>query len=328
VFHWSHNRAEKRTSHELGRQLHRHIRTTHVIIYRWSESINAFNASLKSLRELKWCTHLSWCVLDRLDLSPVSGMTSLQHLDINLLTHLRDEYKPKLPLDCLPNLTTLTINRMDLADLKKIPNPPLLQHLAIWDMYDWNLEDDDIRRFTHLLQFNSLRTLRLGHNDKQFYNISRLDMIALMSSLTQLQRLSIESIESLSPMEMKKSPSTWFGTIPPTLNDIRYFQPDPDLTPLLAFPSLTKLELTWPASHWDDFIKLAPKLVSLTFPHVDFSEAALTTIGKCTRLTSLIIDGGRAFDGFNLTQWRALPLKKLTWDNVQIYGTCNHNHFI
>jgi hypothetical protein len=67
-----------------------------------------------------------------------------------------------------------------------------------------------------------------------------------MSSVTQLQRLSIGYID-LSEEDLKESPSTLFGSIPLSLIEICYYRDDAaDMTSLLAFPSLTKLQLYSP----------------------------------------------------------------------------------
>jgi hypothetical protein len=281
--------------------------------------INGLQSITKSLGELKWCTHFDWLIYYRFDISSISGMTSLQHLNVDGY----DGDASKFPLECFPNLKHFTINVFTLAHLVKIPNPLLLRHLAITIIPDWCTEvtSDNMGPFAELLRFKSLQTLQLGDSP-----MSRSHMSLIMSSLTQLQRLSIDSIEALSPIELKESPSsTWFGTIPPTLNEICYFQYDANLTPLLAFPSLTKLQLNGPQTSWDDLIELAPKLLSLTLDDVSLEEDGVKSIGKCTRLTSLVINDGRTWDLFNLNEWKSLSLKQLTWTSVHSEGNPSYS---
>jgi hypothetical protein len=346
VFNWSDGRNDLVILNALGRVLHHHIRTTRVTIRHevGKDKFMAFHKSFESLKEMKWCTHLNWYIriyVDGLDLSSMSGMTSLQQLTLDCLggtwntPWMKDQ--SKLPLECLPSLTSLTIRGLELTHLAKIQNPLLLCHLDISYIYDWRAENhvtsvplqwSGIGSFAELLRFKSLHTLRLG-SDGKFYRISRLRMRALLASLTHLQRLSIDAFEPLSILEMKESPSTWFGPIPLSLNDIRYFQREADLTSLLAFPSLTKLQLWSP--EWHHLVKLAPKLLSLTLCNLGMLPSkGLLSIGKCTRLTSLILGEGNARGFFNLKELKALSLKKLTWHNVDSHGNnvLIHHSFI
>jgi hypothetical protein len=309
LFNWTHDLAAIPSLG--GRVLGCHIRTRRVIIRQHidSEKFQAFNAALKTLQELKWCSHLRWH-LNGFDLTSISGMTSLQHLNIEwggggIFT---------IPLESLPSLTSLSSLKASFANLAKIPNPLLLHHLAITEIFDWSSKDDGIEAsFTQLFRFKSLHTLQLGGTSDQ-YLISRSRLTALLASLTQLQRLCISSIEPLSTTELKESPTTWFGSIPLSLNDITYFQRDGDLTSLLGFPSLSKLELYWPCSNWNEVVELlAPKLVSLTFPGVRSFGEVLPSIAKCTRLTSLIINNASGANVVNFNELKALPLKKLDW---------------
>jgi hypothetical protein len=324
---------EEELAHALGRLLRRHIHTRSSIIYQDISKYNfdATNTAVQSLKELKWCTHLNWRVKSywrgsdepRLDISPIGHLISLQQLHIEL----SDGDEAELPLECLPHLTSLTINQLSLAQLAKIPNPLLLHTLSIAEICDWDEveDDDDYSTFAELLSFQSLRILRLGDNGKQSHHLNRSHISALMLSLTQLQRLCIDPI-ALSPTELKQSPSALFGSIPSTLNEIRYVQHyKGTLTPLLAFPSLTKLELKNPSSSsWVDLVELAPRLVSLKLETVSFDEKSLRFISQCTRLTSLNIDYGTALKLLNWDEWKALPLKVLKWQRINCLGagTC------
>jgi hypothetical protein len=316
VFNWTNTRWGKE-KHELDQQLLRHRRTRSVIIHR-----RAFHQPLKSLNELKWCTQLNWHVEYLLDLSSISGMISLQQLNLNY-------YKgdpSSIPLEYLPNLTSLTLRKCRLIHLAKIPNPLLLHHLAIAEISDWYSDGTAAQppyigsRFPEILRFISLRTLRLSRdaNDFQQHRMDRLRMAALMSSLTQLQQLGIDSFEPLSEIEKNEPPSTWFGTIPLSLNEISYYEPTRDLTPFLAFPSLTKLELFQSDYNWDSLSELAPNLLSLALRNIN--DATFKIISKCTRLTSLIIVGGTISKLPNLDQLTSLPLKQLTLTNIDSDG--------
>jgi hypothetical protein len=295
----------------LGHILRRHVRTRRINIPPLNNPrfIELFNKSLESLKELKWCTHFNCTFLYGIDFSSISGMTSLQHLNIE--SQVSDG--SSLPLECLPNLTSVAI--VNLADLAKIQNPLLLHHLDISVMETWDkegiVEPSDIHsQFVQLLRFKSLRTLRIGD-----HSINRLQMRALMSSLTQLQQLSIYSIE-LSEEDLKESPSAWFGSIPLSLIEIRCSQSTVDLTPLLAFPSLTKLELDRP--NLKGLVEVTRKLISLVLsgPMLDH---VVTSIGyNCPRLTSLMICGGTNFS--NLDKLKSLPLKRLALHYVRFGG--------
>jgi hypothetical protein len=149
--------------------------------------------ALKSLERTKWCTQFHWCANYEFDASLISALTSLRHLNIE---NHEDDDNTKLPLESFPKLTSLAINMFSLALLAKIQNPLLLHHLAINEIEDWHKDGN----FAELLRFKSLHTLRLSGDTKR-YPINRLRMSALMSSLTQLQRLSIYSI-SLTPVEL------------------------------------------------------------------------------------------------------------------------------
>jgi hypothetical protein len=335
VLDWTNTSVTK--SGALGPILRRHIRTRKVIVRQGSSQLigskgyfdmmdevenvesNNINGSLKSLHEMKWCTHLDLRMPASMiiDFASISTMISLQHLNLDCRdgtgTLPWQHHESKLPLEWLPNLTSLTLNTLHLSHLAKIPNPLLLRQLEIKEIPDWYEDDDNITStdmgpFVELLRFKSLQTLRVER-----YRISRLRMSALMSSLKYLQSLSIDSIV-LSESESKESPSTWFSSSE-SLNDIRYYHCSAGLTPLQAL-SITKLQLFQPPFIIDDLATFVPKLASLTLIDMLSIPHASTAISKCTRLTSLIINGGGAYDIAHLDQWKPLPLKKLTWHNV------------
>jgi hypothetical protein len=312
---------------KFGGILRRHCRATTVKIRcdPNDTQIRLLNDSMKSLTELKWCTHLYWIPPPpSINTSYIGSMTSLRVLYMDQyggdsqMAWQDDE--SQLPLECLPDLESLTMKGLSLNHLSRIRNPLKLHTLAITNIYDWNGSDEV---FHALLRFTALRTLRLGRTGEQYHIRQRL--AALMLRLTQLQRLCIDPIApSLSKHELKLSPSSWgLGTPPSSLTDIRYYEPDGDLSPLLVFGSLSKLELDNPQHNWKGLKKLAPQLISLTLGSVILSTEALESIATCTRLTSLRINGGNTSGLFNLDVWKHLPLKTLMWHNVGSRGNLN-----
>jgi hypothetical protein len=83
MFNWSFDRGTDESLHALGHLFRSHVRTTRVDIRQPTyESVLVFNKSLKPLNKMKWCTHLKLQIGCRVDISPISGMISLQHLDL------------------------------------------------------------------------------------------------------------------------------------------------------------------------------------------------------------------------------------------------------
>jgi hypothetical protein len=206
VFDWSHDKIDQRSAQELGHMLRRHSHTKRVIIRQAAYSVASMkvvNESLKPLHEFKWCTHLNWRLGEGIQVSPIAGMTSLQELELQFTSDIS-----KLPLECFPHLTSLTVKGLSLANLAKIQNPLLLRYLNIERINDWYRGEAALSGspFAELFRFKSLHTLRLITSGY----MSQMRFSSLMSSLTQLQRLCIHSVDSLSEEGL---PSTWFGPL-------------------------------------------------------------------------------------------------------------------